>query len=227
EISCWIAYGQAKQLSKEREKFGSGCIEGVIAPESANNAKEGAALLTTLAFGIPGSSAMAILLGGFVIVGVTPGPDMMTTRLPLSFTLMLGIAFANIVGGLLCLVSTRYMVRVATIHIDFLFSAIVAIAFVAAYTVRGDPRVLIIVILATILGLCMKRFGYSRPAFLLGFVLGVLFEQRFFHAFYLHGPFFFVTPISLSIIAIIVILLAYPYLQKTYAQRFKGGTKPG
>lgn len=227
EIACWIAYGQAKQLSKEREKFGTGCIEGVIAPESANNAKEGAALLTTLAFGIPGSSAMAILLGGFLIVGVDPGPAMLTERLPLSFTLLLGIAFANIVGGLICLVSTRYLVKVASIHIDFLFSAIVAVAFVAAFTVRGDPRVLIIVILSTLLGLAMKRFGYSRPAFLLGFILGVLFEQRFFQALYVHGPFFFVTPISLGIVAIIVILLAYPYLKKVYTQHFRSGIKLG
>jgi TctA family transporter len=146
---------------------------------------------------------------------------MLKDKLPLAFTLLLGIAVANIVAGLICLVSTRYLIKVTRIHIDFLFTSIVAIAFVAAFSVRANAFAIIIVIVFTIVGYCMKKFGYSRPAFLLGFVLGALFERYFFHAFYIHGPFFFVTPIGLVILTLTIGVLIYPLLKKAYSHRFK------
>ena len=90
EAAIWTAYGQAKQTSKHPEIFGTGCIEGVIAPESADNSKEGGALLTTLSFGIPGSGIMAFFLAAFLIVGIQPGPKMLLEHTPLCFTMLLG-----------------------------------------------------------------------------------------------------------------------------------------
>ncbi|MEE4243075.1 MAG: tripartite tricarboxylate transporter permease, partial [Desulfopila sp.] len=109
----WLAYGHALQTEKgARDTFGKGDVRGVIAPESSNNAKEGGSLLPTLAFGIPGSPSAAILLGGFIIHGIAPGPNMLTTNLDLTYTMIWALVIANIVGTSLCLWSTNILVKI-------------------------------------------------------------------------------------------------------------------
>ena len=100
-VACFVAYGHAVQTSKYPEKFGTGVVEGVIAPEAANNAKEGGSLIPTLGFGVPGSSGMAILLGAFLILGIQPGPEMLTTKLNLTFLMVWIVAIANILLSLI------------------------------------------------------------------------------------------------------------------------------
>ncbi|MBN1367986.1 MAG: tripartite tricarboxylate transporter permease, partial [Dehalococcoidales bacterium] len=92
QVATWLCYGHAKQSSKYPEKFGMGMVEGVIAPEAADNAKESGSLLTTMVFGLPGSAVMTLILAAFIIVGVTPGPSMIADNLPLALTLLMGIA---------------------------------------------------------------------------------------------------------------------------------------
>ena len=97
--SAFFTYGYAQRISKHPETFGKGNVEGVIAPEAANNAKEGGALIPTIGFGIPGSSGMAILLGAFLILGITPGPKMLERHLPVVFAMAWTVAIANIIGA--------------------------------------------------------------------------------------------------------------------------------
>ena len=92
----WIAYGHVIQTTKHRERYGTGDVRGVLAPESANNAKEGGALIPTLLFGIPGSGSMAILLGGFILIGIEPGVTMLTQHLDLTYTMIWSLALGNI-----------------------------------------------------------------------------------------------------------------------------------
>lgn len=216
EVAIFVAYAQAKQLSKNPEKFGHGCVEGVIAPESAANAKEAGALLTTMAFGIPGSAIMAILMAGFLLVGVTPGPQMMSEHLPLAMTLLLGIALANLTSGLICLGAAPYIGRVSFVHIDFIFPVVLVLVVTGAFVVSNSMASIITVIGSGLLGLCMKRFDYPRPTLFLGFVLGDLLEYYFIRSWKLFGPTFFMTPISLVMIVIIVGLMCYPYLRKVH-----------
>ena len=102
----WIAYGHAVQSTKDKEKYGTGDIRGVIAPESANNAKEGGALVPTILFGIPGSGSMAILLGGFILIGIQPGAEMVTDNLDIVYVIIWSVALANIFGTTLCVLIT-------------------------------------------------------------------------------------------------------------------------
>jgi putative tricarboxylic transport membrane protein len=214
EVAIWVCYGQAKQTSKHPEKFGTGIVEGVIAPEAANNAKEAGSLLTTMAFGIPGSTIMPILLAAFMIVGVTPGPRMMQEHLPLTLTLLLGIALANLIGGIICLFAAPYLVRVASIHLDFLVPGVLVVTLAGVYVVTLSPVNFITVLAFGVLGLVMKRYGYSRPALLLGFVLGGLFENYSLLSIKIYGPLFFLRPIPLVLLIIMVLLLLYPYLKR-------------
>ncbi len=102
-IADWIAYGHAIQSAKDKSQFGNGDVRGVIAPEAANNSCKGGELVPTVAFGIPGSAPMAILLGAFLIQGLTPGPEMLTTKLHLTYSLMWSLIMANVVAALLLL----------------------------------------------------------------------------------------------------------------------------
>ena len=110
----WIAYGHVVQTAKDKSRFGKGDIRGVLAPESANNAKEGGGLVPTLLFGIPGSGAMAVFLGGMVLIGIEAGPAMVSTDLDLTYTIIWSLALANILGAGSCMLLARPIARLTT-----------------------------------------------------------------------------------------------------------------
>jgi len=219
--ATFISYAQAKQTSKQPEKFGTGCVEGVIAPESANNAKEAGSLLTTLALGIPGSAAMALLLGAFLMLGIQPGPEMMTKHLPLSLTLLLSLIAANIIATGICLLFAPFMAKVAIIPSRFLAPFIIVIAIVGVFVYRESFADVIVTLFSTVLGLSMIVFGLNRAAMILGFVLGRLLEHYLFIAVGVDGPIFFFRPICLILIFIIIALFTYGPVKKLI-QRDKG-----
>lgn len=214
EVAIWVAYAQAKYTSKNPELFGTGCVEGVIAPESANNAKESGALLTTMAFGIPGSGLMALFIGAFLMVGVVPGPKMLTDHLPLALTLLLGIVICNVLGGIICFFSAPFLTIITRIHMDYVFSAILCVIFIAAYAVEESLLNIVVVVGLGVFGLIMKRFKFSRPALLLGFVLGGMTELYTLRSIRLYGTLFFMRPICLILIAIIIGAFCYPYIKR-------------
>jgi len=214
EVATWVCYGQAKQTSKHPEKFGHGAVEGVIAPEAADNAKEAGSLLTTMALGIPGSAIMALFMAAFLMVGVEPGPGMLAEHLPLALTLLLGIALANIIGGIICLFAAPQLVRVASAHLDFLFPVILIAALIGVYVATPSPLNFVMILVFGIFGLVMRRHGYSRPALILGFVLGGLLENYSLLSIKIYGPFFLFRPISLTLLVIMILLLLYPQLKR-------------
>jgi putative tricarboxylic transport membrane protein len=220
-MATFTAYAHAKQTSKYPEEFGTGRVEGVIAPEAANNAKEAGSVLTTLAFGIPGSTEMVIILGAFWMVGIVPGPGLLTEHLELSLTMFLTIIVANLVGAAIVFVTVRYLVKLTTVHQRYLFCIILSIIFVGVF-VNGEHILSIpIVIVFGILGFLMKRFNYPRPSLALGFVLGALFEHYLNLSLMTVGPLFFLRPISLIIIAITILVLAYGPIRSIIGRRKK------
>lgn len=112
-IVDWVAYGHAVQSAKDKSKFGFGDIRGVIAPEAANNATRGGSLIPTVAFGIPGSLGTAILLGALLIQGLKPGPDMLTSELHITFSMVWTIVIANIVAAGLLMMWSKQVAKVA------------------------------------------------------------------------------------------------------------------
>ncbi|MFC1979920.1 tripartite tricarboxylate transporter permease [Chloroflexota bacterium] len=226
--ATFIAYGQAKQISKYPEKFGTGVVEGVIAPESANNAKEAGALLTTLALGIPGSAEMAVLLGGLLMVGLIPGPAMLTEHIGLSMTLILVIVAANVMGVLICLPLAHRIAKIAMVPARLIVPVVTVLVFVGAFSVRQELLDLVVILAFAVLGMAMRQFGFNRPALFLGFVLGRIFENYLFIALQISGPLFFMRPISLTLIVLIVAIIAYGPVRgiiqrKVSAKKYKGG----
>ncbi|MFC1980601.1 tripartite tricarboxylate transporter permease, partial [Chloroflexota bacterium] len=223
--AMFIAYGQAKATSKHPELFGTGIIEGVIAPESANNAKESGALLTTLALGIPGSAAMAILLGAFLMVGLIPGPEMMTMHLDLSLSLLMVIIIANAVAAVICLFAAPYVAKIAFVPGRFVVPLVVVLVLTGTFMFRQDFADVGMTLIWSVLGLAMRQFGYNRPALFLGFILGILFEKYLFLASGLGGPLFFMRPISLTLIVIIIAVIIYGPISSLFKRNKRGAKK--
>ena len=177
----WIAYGHAVRSIKDSGKtFGKGDVRGVIASESSNNAKEGGALLPTIAFGVPGSASMALILGAFLIHGLEPGPKMLTERLDITYTLVWSVALANILGGGLCFLFANQLAKIALVRIGILAPVVLAVTFIGAYqgsNAWGDIYALLIF---GFIGWVMKRLRWPRPPLILGFVLGGLVERYMF-----------------------------------------------
>jgi len=201
----WIAYGHAVQTVKDNPHFGKGDIRGVIAPESANNAKEGGGLLPTLLFGIPGSGSMAVFLGGMVLLGIQPGPSMVTTHLNLTYTIIWTLALANILGAGLCIALSTPIAKLTRIPFQLLAPFMITVICFAAFQATRSLGDLVSLLMIGLLGVFMRRFGWPRPALLIGFVLAPQAETYLYQAvqFYRWS---FVTRPGVIIIAVLTVL---------------------
>lgn len=167
----WIAYGHTVQSTKDRSRFGSGNIRGVIGPESSNNAKEGGGLVPTLIFGIPGSGSMAVFLGGLALLGYDAGPQMLQSDLDVTYTIVWSLAFANVFGAGLCIVFSSGIARLTTIRFTLLGPFLFMLISFAAFQSTQSLGDLVALFAVGLLGIFLRRFDWSRPAFLIGFVL--------------------------------------------------------
>ncbi len=207
DTACFFAYGHAKQTEKNGRLFGTGVVEGVIAPQSAINAKEGGALVPTVAFGIPGSAGMAILLGAFYVQGIKPGPDMLNNNLWLIFSMAWTIALANIIAAAICLPFANKIAKVALIPGDYLFPLVLMLSAIGAYATRDGLGDLIIALLFGFIGYGMKKYEYSRPVVIIGLVLAKIAEKNLHLSLRLYHGEFFLRPITLFLIAIAVVTI--------------------
>jgi TctA family transporter len=205
ETAPFMAYAAAKRRATGGVALGQGAIEGIVAPESSNNAKEGGALLTTLALGLPGSAGMAVLLGGFLLLGLEPGPDFLDQHMDLAIGLAVTLAVANLMAVVLMIVCAPLMLRVLSVPAHFLSPAIMVFVVVGAYAVAGDPLDVVAVFAFGLLGWFMKAYGYSRPALLLGFILEPLIETYLHISLRSYGLSFLLQP---GVLAIAAFLLA-------------------
>ena len=189
-------------------------MRGVIAPESANNSKDGGSLIPTIAFGIPGSLSMVLLLSVLISLGITPGRDMMTTHLDLTFTIIWSLAIANIVGTGICLAATNLLVRVIFLPYAWVIGTIIPVIFLAAFSWNGSAGDLYTLMFFSVAGFFMKLWGWPRPPFILGFVLAPILENRLFITRNLYGLTWLYRPWFLLIMALIVGTLLYPMFEE-------------
>jgi len=167
----WIAYGHTVQSAKDKSGFGSGDVRGVIGPESSNNAKEGGGLVPTLIFGIPGSGSMAVFIGGMALLGYDAGPQLITNDLNITYTIVWSLALANVIGAGLCIVLSPGIAKLTTIRFTLLAPFLFMMISFAAFQSRQSLGDLAALFAIGLLGIMLRRFDWSRPAFLIGFVL--------------------------------------------------------
>ncbi len=175
----WIAYGHAVQTTKDKSNFGKGEVRGVIGPESSNNAKEGGGLVPTLLFGIPGSGSMAIFIGALALLGngIDVGPSLLENNLDFTYSIVWLLALANVIGTVMCIAMSGTIAKLTTIRFALLAPFIFMIISFAAFQSGQNLMDLVALFAIGFLGILMRRFDWSRPAFLIGFVLSTPVEN--------------------------------------------------
>jgi len=211
----WLAYAHAVQTSPDKERFGKGDVRGVLGPGAANNSKEGGALIPTLAFGVPGSVSMAILLGAFIIQGIVPGPDLLNPakHLTLTFSMVWIIVITNVITVLICLMFLNQLAKVTYVKGTYLIPLLLLLVYLGGFAVKNSFGDMMLVPLFGALGWFMVKFDWQRPPLLLGLVLGGIAENNLFIASRIYGYSWLWHPGVLVIIAIILVGTLYPYVQ--------------
>jgi TctA family transporter len=209
----WLAYGHALKTEKgANQTFGKGDVRGVIASESSNNAKEGGALVPTVAFGVPGSATMAILLGAFLIHGLVPGPDMLHKNLDITYAMVWSVALANILGAGLCYLFSPQFAKLATLRYTLILPAVLGIVYIGAFEASRNWGDLFALLTFGLLGWLMKQFKWPRPPLVLGLVLGDAIERYLFISIERYGVDWFARPVVAILFAMALIGLLRPFL---------------
>lgn len=226
----WVAYGHAARTEKgAQQTFGKGDVRGVIASESSNNAKEGGALVPTVAFGVPGSAGMAILLGAFMIHGLVPGPDMLSKHLHVTYSMVWSIALANILGAGLCYLFSEQFAKLATLRYTLILPTVLGIIYIGAFQGSRNWGDLWMLLIIGLLGWTMKQLKWPRPPLILGLVLGDIIERYLFISIQRYGVDWFARPIVIVIFAVALMGLSRPFIQdlrREGAGLFRGFGKP-
>jgi len=207
--AAWLCYGHAVQSSKTPERFGKGAVEGVIAPETASNAKEGGSLLPTLFFGIPGSSGMAILLGAFLILGIQPGPTLITNHLDVVWMLIWALVVGNVMAVAILLFFARWVAVLTFVRGELLIPFVLILCVIGSFVNEAQWQNLVILVLLSAVGYGLLRARWPRAPFAIGLVLGPIAEKSLNTALALWGLEFFRRPLSVVLIGLITATIAY------------------
>ncbi|MFB3079465.1 MAG: tripartite tricarboxylate transporter permease, partial [Lysobacterales bacterium] len=199
----WLSYAFGILFTKDKSQFGKGSLDGVLFAESAQNAKEGGQAVPTLAFGVPGGLAWALVLVGMLANNIAPGPDMLSRHADITIMIVISFALANLMVTMLGLVMTGQLAKVTLIPYPLIGAAIIPISFLSAFQSSGHWSAIAIVMIFASIGLAMKWFKWPRPPMLLGFILGPIIERNLQVALAIYGPIGVITrPVT------IVLLLA-------------------
>jgi putative tricarboxylic transport membrane protein len=222
-VASFVAYGQAVLTAgKDRRQFGHGDIRGIIAPEAAHDAKDGASLVPTLAFGIPGNEGTALLLGALALHGLVPGKELMTNHLTLVFVLIWSLFLSNWLTSILGVAMIKPLARLTVLRTELLAPIIFALAALGAYVFKGRLEDVLVACLFGAAGYAMKKYDWPRIPLVMALVLGPLFEKNLHITMRLHqlGRInFWTRPVTLVLLALTLATLLMPYLQGRRARR--------
>jgi putative tricarboxylic transport membrane protein len=214
-VATFIAYSTTKRSDPHPETFGTGRIEGVIAPESANNAKDSGALLPTLAFGIPGSAEMAVFLGILVLHGMQPGPMMLLNNEREIYALIIALTLSAIFSAIIGLALVRWLAMITLVRGQLLAPLVIAVSLVGTYAIDSRPGDVVIAALLGMLGYLMLRFNYPRLPLVIALVLGETAERGFLQSMMIgHDDWgiFIATPTSIIMVILILITLGWSFI---------------
>jgi putative tricarboxylic transport membrane protein len=220
-VPTFMAYATEKRLSKHPEKFGTGIIEGVAAPEAANHAATGGSLVTLLSLGIPANIVMAVLLGGFVIHGIQPGPLLIVREPQLFWGIICSMYIGNIMLVLLNVPLVGVWIKLLNVPFNVLFPLILIFCVLGVYTINNNPYEIVVMIGFGVFGYLARKFDYEGAPFLLGMVLGPMFETAYRQSLGYGGQMsvFFRRPISAILIGASLLLLMTSILPKIRHRR--------
>jgi len=213
-IAGLMSYNNERQLSKEPEKFGKGAIEGLAAPEAANNACSVGALIPMMTLGVPGSGTTAVMLGALLILGLQPGPLLFDQHPDIAWGIIASMFIGNVVCAFINIPLAGALVRVLAVPPRILYPLVVALAFVGVYTINFSTVDFYLLVVLGIIGYFMKRFKMPTAPLILAVVVGSSMEQSFRQAMTLSNSdfsVFFKSGISVTLLILAVLSIAYPF----------------
>lgn len=223
-ISAFFSYNEAKRTSKHPEKFGTGIVEGIIAPETGNNAVTGATLIPMLTLGIPGDIGVAVLMGALTMHGIFPGPELFTTGRFWVYSIMAGLLIINVLMFFQGTIFIRAFANVSKVPFSILVPCVMLLCTFGAYTVSNSFFDVYVMYGFGLLGYIMKRFDFPIPPLTIALILGQLTEKNLRRSLILsEGSFsiFFTRPIALGFLVVALFSMLYPVIRKQIETRRK------
>lgn len=221
-VAAMIAYNEAKRWSKEPEKFGDGALEGIAGPETANNAATGAAMVPTLALGIPGSGTTAVILGALLVHGIRPGPHLFLEQPTFLYSIFTAMLVANLLFLGIGMVGAKFFARITLIPRTYLWPGVFVLAMVGAYSLQQSVADIYIMLVFGLLGYIGRRHGFSPAPVIMGLVLGEMVENTLKQSLIIfdHNWFrFFERPIVDVFFVLTILGLFSPLLFKLFQKR--------
>lgn len=211
-LASFLAYGVEKKVSKDPSRFGKGAIEGVVAPEAANNASDQTAFIPMMTLGIPSSPIMALMLGMLIMHGVAPGPRLLTTQPEMFWGLVMSFWVGNLILLILNIPLIGLWVRLLSIPYQYIYPAIIVLSCIGVYSINYSDFDILVLLFFGAVGYLFRLLDFPVAPLMLGFVLGPLMEEHFRRAMLLSSgdPMtFIVRPISATVMMISAALLAW------------------
>src|SRR5690242_12971410 len=213
-VAQWIAYGHAARSLKDKSRAGKGAVEGVLGPGAANSSTRGGDLIPTIAFGIPGSASMALLLGALLIVGLQPGPEMLKSRLDVTFAMVWILIISNVIVAAVSFLILNHLAALTFIRGSLLIPFLLVLVFIGSFTANNSIYDLVVTILFGTLGYCMLLYGWPRPPLVLGLILGKIGENYLWISTAAYGGKWLAFPSVVILIVITVSIVAYPTIKE-------------
>lgn len=223
-VGAFFSYSEAKRRSREPEKFGTGIPEGVVAPEAANNATIGGALVPTLTLGVPGSPAAAVLLGAFLIQGLAPGPRLFEESPDLMYAIFIGLFIINIMMIVIGQMTIRFAARIVAVPAHVIVPSVMLLCFVGTFSVSNDLFGVWIMLWSGLFGYVIRKLGFSIAPLSIGFVLGPMIELSLRQSIVISDGSilkFFASPIAGVIYFVLILGLAWGPVSR----RLRTGTR--
>lgn len=227
-IACFMGYNEARRFSKHKEEFGTGSIEGVAGSEAANNAVTGGSLIPTLTLGIPGESVTAVLMGGLIIHGLQPGPELFTTYADMTYTFFAGFVLVQFAMLIIGLWGCKIFANIARLSDSILIPSIVVLCVVGSYAINNNIVEVIIMCVFGVIGYFVRKFDLNAAAIVLGLILGPIGENGLRRSLMLSDgdpSILFATPLCWMLIALCVLGIFSPLfmgrVEKDMVQKHK------
>jgi len=211
ETASFLGYAEAKRVSKHPERFGTGIIEGVVAPEAGNNGVTGGAMIPMMTLGVPGDAPTAILLGGLMLHGLPVGPMLFRDHLDFVYPIFVGFIVANIFMGIIGLSLARFFARVLDVRRSILMPTICVFCFIGAYANRLNLMDVGVSLFFGIIGFFLKRHDFPLSPMLVAIILGPMLEMNMANALTIGNGsvmVFFTTPIGTTFIGLSIMIIA-------------------
>lgn len=225
-VGQWVAYAHAVQSSPNKERFGKGAVEGVLGPGAANNSVLGGSFIPTVAFGVPGSVTMAILLGAFIIQGIVPGPDMLLPppkgKLDLTFSFVWIIVISNLITVGICFLFLNQLAKITQIRGSLIIPFILLLIYLGGFAEKNAFEDMLVVLGFGALGWVMVKLDWQRPPLLLGLVLGPLMENRLFLSTDNYGMAWLWRPGVLILFLLTLMGIFYPIIKQRWGKKETG-----